>query len=516
MENTAVSDKKKKGILDYIANGANKLPHPVTIFIIFSIIVAITSEIFAKSGLTITFTSMKGGIESSEIVKVKSLLTGEGLRWIFGSTVDNFKNFHPLGVVLVFSLFFNFLNEVGLFPAFLKKSLEKIPVKALPYFVAFLGVNSSFAGDLGYILVIPVAAVLYKAVGRNPIAGILLGFSATSAGFSACLLSIDALLGGLSTEAMKIVDSSYIVNPLANSIFMFVFTFFITVILTSVNNKIVEPKLDRYKIENIDNDQNISAGLTLEENKGLKWAKWGFIVSIGIIVLLSVPEGAPLRHPVTGKLIMGWSPLLSSIVPVFCFIFFIPGLFYGIGAKKIKNDKDIMELLFKSVNGFGAFIVLCFFAAQFIAWFSYTELGKVIAVKGGQFLSEVGLKGIPLLIAFILFCAFANLFMGSMSSKYALLAPIFLPILYNMGISPELAQLAYRLGDSATNVISPLMSYFALMLVYCGRYCKRFGVGDIITFMIPHSIAILFSSIIFLVIWLLLNLPIGIGTVNFL
>lgn len=516
MQNVGVASKGKQNFLDYVAKGANKLPHPVTIFIIFSVIVAIASELCARSGLTITFTSMKGGVETLEEVRVRGLLNGEGIRWIFGSAIDNFKNFHPLGVVLVFSLFFNFLNEVGLFPSFLKKSLEKIPARALPYFVAFLGVNSSFAGDLGYVLVIPVAAILYKAVGRNPLAGILLGFSATSAGFSACLLSIDALLGGLSTEAIKTVDSSYVVNPLANSIFMFVFTFFVTAVVTVVNNRIVEPKLARYEIEDSQGEEDMTEPLTGDESRGLKFAGWGFVVSIGLIALLSIPEGAPLRHPVTGKLLMGWSPLLSSIVPVFCFIFFIPGLFYGIGAKRLRSDKDLMEMLFKSVNGFGAFIVLCFFAAQFIAWFTYTELGKVIAVKGGQFLSEVGLKGIPLLIAFILFCAFANLFMGSMSSKYALLAPIFLPILYNMGISPELAQLAYRLGDSATNVISPLMSYFALMLVYCGRYSKKFGMGDIITFMIPHSMAILFSSIIFLVVWIMLNLPIGIGTVNFL
>lgn len=184
--------------------------------------------------------------------------------------------------------------------------------------------------------------------------------------------------------------------------------------------------------------------------------------------------------------------------------------------KKIKNDKDLMALLFKSLDGFGAFIVLCFFSSIFISWFSYTQLGVIIAAKGGTFLSNIGLTRLPLIIAFILFCSFANLFIGSMTSKYVLLAPIFLPMLYKMGISPELAQLAYRIGDSSTNVISPLMSYFALILMYCNKYNKKFGMGDLISYMIPHSIVILISSLIFLGIWVIMDLPIGFGTVNFL
>ena len=425
----------------------------------------------------------------------------------------------PLGVVLFFSLFFNFLNEVGLFPSFLKKAMKKINGKYVSYFIAFLGVNSSFAGDIGYVLVIPIAGILYKQLKRNPIAGILLGFSSTSAGFAACLVSIDALLGGLSTAAISIVDPTYIVTPLANSIFMFFFTFFVTFIIAFVNDKFIEPKLNLFfndTIEDIENSTEDETNITPEENKGLKYAGIGFIVSFAIIGLLSVPSWGPLRNPDTGKLLLGWSPLLAAIVPVICFIFFIPGLFYGIGAGKIKNDKDLMSLLFKALDGFGAFIVLCFFSSIFISWFAYTQLGTIIAAEGGKFLARIGLKGIPLVIAFIFFCAFANLFIGSMTSKYVLLAPIFLPMLYKMGISPELAQLAYRLGDSSTNVISPLMSYFALILLYCGKYNKRFGLGDLITYMIPHAITILVSSIIFFVIWLSLNLPIGFGTTNFL
>lgn len=397
--------------------------------------------------------------------------------------------------------------------------MKKINGKYVSYFIAFLGVNSSFAGDIGYVLVIPIAGILYKQLKRNPIAGILLGFSSTSAGFAACLVSIDALLGGLSTAAISIVDPTYIVTPLANSIFMFFFTFFVTFIIAFVNDKFIEPKLNLFfndTIEDIENSTEDETNITPEENKGLKYAGIGFIVSFAIIGLLSVPSWGPLRNPDTGKLLLGWSPLLAAIVPVICFIFFIPGLFYGIGAGKIKNDKDLMSLLFKALDGFGAFIVLCFFSSIFISWFAYTQLGTIIAAEGGKFLARIGLKGIPLVIAFIFFCAFANLFIGSMTSKYVLLAPIFLPMLYKMGISPELAQLAYRLGDSSTNVISPLMSYFALILLYCGKYNKRFGLGDLITYMIPHAITILVSSIIFFVIWLSLNLPIGFGTTNFL
>lgn len=510
--NLSIKSKKER-VLNKVSVIANKLPHPVTIFIIFTLFIAILSSILSNLGVEVISENIKG---ESEVIKVKNLLNSDGIRWFLDNIIKNFVTFHPLGVVLVFSLFFNFLNEVGLFQAFLKNIMKKIPKNILTYFIVFLGVNSSFAGDLGYILVIPLAGVLFKAVGRNPLAGILVGFSATSAGFAACLLSIDALLGGLSTAAIKIVDSNYIVNPLANSIFMFVYTFFITFVIGIVNDKYIEPKLRKYKIEDEEDELEFNKSVTSEEKKGLKWAVIGILTSIAIVLIFSIPENAPLRHPVTKKLILGWSPLLSSIVPISCFIFFLPGLFFGIASNKIKNDKDLVEMLFKSVNGFGAFLVLCFFASQFIGCFSYSEIGKIIAIKGGNLLATIGLSGIPLLILFIFFCSFINLFIGSMSSKYALLAPIFLPILYKMGISPELAQLAYRIGDSSTNIISPLMSYFALMIIYCNKYNKKFGMGEIIMYMIPYSIVILLTSTIFLIGWLLLNLPIGIGSTNFI
>lgn len=514
-------EQLKKGFLSKVARVANKLPHPVTIFIGFSVLIAILSLIFSKLGTSVEIEAINRSTKAIELqtYQVKNLLSNEGIRWIFENTVENFIMFEPLGIVLFFSLFFNFLNEVGLFPSFLKKSMSNIKPKYVTFFIAFLGVNSSFAGDIGYVLIIPIAGILFKQVKRNPIAGILLGFSSVSAGFSACLLSIDALLGGLSTAAMAIVNPDYIVTPLANSIFMFFFTFFITVVLVFVNDRIVEPKINEIlKIEEDSNEEikEFSTELTEEENKGLRYSRYGFLLSFLIIGFLSFPAGAPLRNPRTGLLFLGWSPFLSSIVTVICFIFFIPGFFYGIGAGKIKNDKDLMTLLFKSLDGFGAFIGLCFFSSVFISWFSYSQLGIIIAAQGGKLLSNIGLTGIPLVISFILFCSFANLFMGSMTSKYVLLAPIFLPMLYKMGISPELSQLAYRLGDSATNVISPLMSYFALVLIYCNKYNKKFGLGDLIAYMLPYSIIIMITSLIFLGIWIGIDLPIGFGTTNFL
>ena len=511
---------ERKGIMGKIIAISNHLPHPVTIFIIFSIIVGILSVIFSKIGVSVEIETINRSTKQVELqtYSVKSLFDSDGIRWIFEEAVPNFIGFAPLGVVLFFSLFFNFLNEVGLFPSFLKKSMQKIKGKYMSLFIAFLGVNSSFAGDIGYVLVIPIAGILYKQLKRNPIAGILLGFSSTSAGFAACLVSIDALLRGLSTSAMSIVNPNYIVTPLANSIFMFFYTFFITFIIAYINDKIIEPKVDQYfpeeSVDNNEIEENFTE-LSSNENKGLKYAGIGFLVSIGIILLLSVPSNAPLRNPETGLLLLGWSPLLSAIIPVICIIFFIPGVFYGIATKKIKNDKDLMTLLFKSLDGFGAFIVLCFFSSIFISWFSYSQLGIIIAAKGGQFLSEIGLTRIPLMIVFILFCSFINLFIGSMSSKYVLIAPIFLPMLYKMGVSPELSQLAYRLGDSATNIVSPLMSFFPLVLIYCNKYNKKFGFGDLLAYMMPHAIVILITSIIFFGIWLLFNLPIGFNTVNF-
>lgn len=518
MENYEI---KQRGFLEKVAVISNRLPHPVTIFIILSVVVAIASAILSKTGTTVEIEAINRSTKQIELqtFTVKSLLDTDGIRWIFESAVKNFASFEPLGIVLFFSLFFNFLNEVGLFPAFLKKSMQKIKGKYISLFIAFLGVNSSFAGDIGYILVIPIAGIIYKQLKRNPIAGIILGFSSTSAGFAACLVSIDALIGGLSTSAIQIVNPNYIVTPLANSIFMFFFTFFITFIIALTNDKFIEPKVNLFFPDtNSEIDENSTELSKFDENesKGLKAAGIGFLISFIIILLLSIPKNAPLRHPETKLLLLGWSPFLSSIVTVTCFIFFIPGIFYGIATKKIKNDKDLMALLFKSLDGFGAFIVLCFFSSVFISWFTYSQIGVIIAAEGGKFLSNLGLSRLPLVILFVLFCSFANLFIGSMTSKYILLAPIFIPMLYKMGISPELAQLAYRIGDSSTNVISPLMSYFALILMYCNKYNKKFGMGDLITYMIPHSIIILVSSLIFLGIWVTFDLPIGFGTVNFL
>lgn len=514
-------EDKQKGFLGKVAAISNRLPHPVTIFILLSIIVGILSVIFSKMGVGVEIEAINRSTKEVELQTffVKNLFDEEGIRWIFESIVENFASFEPLAVVLFFSLFFNFLNEVGLFPAFLKKVMQRIKGKYISIFIAFLGVNSSFAGDIGYVLVIPIAGILYKQLKRNPIAGILLGFASTSAGFAACLVSIDALLGGLSTSAASIVNSNYIVTPLANSIFMFFFTFFITGIIAFINDRFIEPKVEYFfpeEEQKIETEEESFVEISEIENKGLKAAGFGFLLSFAVILLLSIPENAPLRNPKTGLLLLGWSPLLSSIVSVICFIFFIPGIFYGVVTKKIKNDKDLMSLLFKSLDGFGAFIVLCFFSSIFISWFSYSQLGIIIAAEGGKFLSTIGLTRLPLIIVFVLFCSFANLFIGSMTSKYVLLAPIFIPMLYKMGISPELTQLAYRIGDSSINVISPLMSYFALILMYCNKYNKKFGMGDLITYMIPHSAVILVSSLIFLGVWVILDLPIGFGTVNFL
>lgn len=514
-------EEKQRGFLGKVADISNRLPHPVTIFIILSVVVGILSVIFSKMGVSVEIEAINRATKEVELqtFSVKSLFDEEGIRWIFESAVENFASFEPLAVVLFFSLFFNFLNEVGLFPAFLKKSMQRIKGKYVSLFIAFLGVNSSFAGDIGYVLVIPIAGIIYKQLKRNPIAGIMLGFSSTSAGFAACLVSIDALIGGLSTSAISIVNPNYIVTPLANSIFMFFFTFFITFIIAFINDKFIEPKVTQFfptDVEEVEKEENEFSEITTLENKGLRAAGLGFLVSFAIILALSIPANAPLRNPKTGLLLLGWSPLLSSIVSIICFIFFIPGIFYGVATKKIKNDKDLMSLLFKSLDGFGAFIVLCFFSSIFISWFSYSQLGVIIAAEGGKFLSGIGLTRLPLIIAFVLFCSFANLFIGSMTSKYVLLAPIFIPMLYKMGISPELAQLAYRIGDSSTNVISPLMSYFALILMYCNKYNKKFGMGDLITYMIPHSVVILITSLIFLGVWVIFDLPIGFGTVNFL
>ena len=501
-------NSQNKGILNSIERIGNKLPHPATIFVILCGIIIVVSGIMAKMGVSVTYTGLdRSSMEIKEMTAtIVSLLTPEGIRYMFTSAVKNFTSFAPLGTVLVALLGVGVAEGTGLIGTLLTKLVTSTPKRLITVVVVFAGVMSSIASDAGYVVLVPLGAIVFLSFGRHPMAGLAAAFAGVSGGYSANLLAgpTDALLAGISTEGAKLFSADAFVGTADNWYFIIVSTFLITIIGTLVTEKIVEPKLGKYK----GNEKATIAEITNEQKRGLKFAGIAAIIFIILMVICLLPNGV-LRNPETNEILN--SPFMDSIVIIIALLFFIPGVAYGIGCKTIKEDKDVISLMGKSMSTMGGYIVLVFFAAQFVQYFSYTNIGIVIAVNGANFLEGIGFTGIPLIISFVILTAFINLFMGSASAKWAIMAPVFIPMLMNLGTSPALVQMAYRIGDSSTNIISPLMSYFALIVAFAEKYDKKSGVGTLITTMIPYSIAFLISWTILLVIWYMFGLPLGPG-----
>ena len=395
----------------------------------------------------------------------------------------------------------------GFMEAVLKKIVAITPKKAVTATVIFLGIMSNVASSTGYVMLVPLGAILFMSFGRHPIAGLAATFAGVSGGWSANLLigTNDPVFAGMSTEAARMIDPTYTVLPTGNWYFMVASTFLITFIGTLVTEKIIEPRLGKY----IPEEEVKVNDISLDEKRGMKFALISLIVFFIVVGLLVLPENALLRNPQTGELLR--SPFMSGIVFLMSLFFMIPGIFYGIGSRKIKSDKDVIELMTKSINNLSGFMVLIFFAAQFVVFFNYSNLGIILSVKGAEFLQNTGFVGIPLIFAFIVMTAIINIFIAVDSAKWAIMAPIFVPMFMRIGFSPELTQAAYRVGDSCTNVIAPLMPFFPLVVAFAQKYDKKSGMGTLVSLMIPYSIAFLLGWIVLLIIWFLLGLPLGIG-----
>lgn len=513
-----MAEKKRKSLfqkfLDGVEKTGNALPHPVTIFFILCAIVMVVSHICYKAGVNVNFTKIAkndaGVYEAKDtIVSVVSLLTPDGIRYMFKNAVTNFTGFAPLGTVLVAMLGVGVAEGTGLISTLIRKLVLSTPKSLITAVVVFTGIMSNIASDAGYIVLIPLGALIFASFKRNPLAGIAAAFAGVSGGFSANLMigTIDPLLGGISTEAAKMIDPTYSVAATANWTFMFVSTFLITILGTLVTEKIVEPRLGEYK----GNSAEIKLDkISDEEKRGLLFAGIGFLVFIAVICLLVVPTNGILRDPETHE-ILGHTPFMDGIVFIIMLFFLVPAVGYGIGSGTIKNDKQIVSAMSKAMASMGGYLVLAFAASQFIAYFNYTQLGTVFAVKGAEFLEALKFKGLPLIIAFVLLSGFINLFMGSASAKWAIMAPVFVPMFMKLGFSPELTQVAYRIGDSSTNIISPLMSYFAFIVTTAQVYDEESGIGTLISMMLPYSLVFLLGWTALLIVWYLLGVNLGPG-----
>lgn len=442
------------------------------------------------------------------MVEVTNLLDKEGIRYLFGSMVDNFIGFAPLGVVLATMLGIGLAERTGLISVLLRGFVMAIPNSLITAGLVFAGIMSSVAVDAGYVVLPPLGAVIFAALGRHPLAGISAAFAGVSAGFSAnlTLSSLDALLSELTSSAASIIDPAYAeqMNIAMNWWFIIASTFFLTFVGAWVTEKIVEPRLGKYE----GGYQGEIEQLNKTEKKGLKWAGLSVLITAILLSLLVAFPNAPLRADDGGIID---SPFMSSLVPVILILFFVPGLFYGIATKSIKSDKDVADQLTDTMATMGMFIVLAFTAGQFVAYFSESNMGLVLGVYGAEFLDTINLSGIPLIITFVFVVGFLNLFIGSATAKWAMIAPIFVPMMMQLGYSPELTQMAYRIADSTTNIITPLMTYFALIIAFAQKYDKKMGIGTLISVMLPYSIAFLISWTIMLIVWMLLGIDLGPG-----
>ena len=491
-------------LLSLIERGGNALPHPATLFALMACLVIAASWIAAQFDLTVTHPG------TGEPVRAVSLLSVSGLHRILGGLVTNFTGFAPLGTVLVAMLGLAVAEGSGLIAAALRLVVLSAPRRALTLAIVFAGVMSNMGGEIGYVLLLPMAALIFLAVGRHPVAGLAAAFAGVSGGYSANLLlgTVDPLLAGLSEEAARLVDASYRVNPACNYYFMVVSTFIIAGAGTVVTERIVVPRLGAYEDGGTGADEGIE-GLSPLERRGLRWA---FAAAAGFALVLlwgTVPARGFLRDPETGDLLR--SPFMSGIVSLIFFGGVFVGLAYGLGARTMRSDADVVKAMGKAMETLGTYLVLVFFAAQFVAFFNWTNLGLILAIEGAELLRALDLGTVPLVIAVVMTAALINLFVGSASAKWAIMAPVFIPMLMLLGYTPELTQAAYRVGDSVTNVVSPMMSYFALIVAFIQRYQPQAGIGTVVATMLPYSVVFFVCWTLLLLVWVLLDLPLGPG-----
>jgi aminobenzoyl-glutamate transport protein len=501
--------------LDTIEWLGNLLPHPVTLFAIFALGVVLVSGLADWMGWAVPDPRPEGarGRSPTGVITAVSLLNADGVRRIVENLVSNFVNFVPLGTVLVALLGVGVAEASGLLSAGIRGLVLKAPARLITVALVFTGVISNTASEAGYVILVPMAGVIFLAIGRHPLAGMAAAFAGVSGGYSANLLigTVDPLLAGITQEAAQLIDPEYTVHALVNWWFMIVSTFFITAVGTWVTVKIVEPQLGTYDPSRAQEgaaDERTLEPLSVAEKRGLLAAGLASLFVIGLILLATVPAGGVLRNPETGEILN--SPFLRGVVALIFVFFLVPGVAFGFTTGKFRSDRDVVDGMASAMSSLGLYIVLVFFAAQFVAFFGWTNLGAIVAVSGAGFLDNLGFTGPLLFVPFILVCAFINLMLGSASAQWAVTAPIFVPMLMLLGYSPEVIQAAYRIGDSVTNIITPMMSYFGLILAFAARYDRNIGIGTIVATMLPYTLFFLVGWIILFLTWVfVLDMPVG-------
>jgi aminobenzoyl-glutamate transport protein len=492
------------GFLGTVERVGNKLPDPAVLFIALLFIVWVLSWLLSYVAFDVI------DPRSGEALVIQNLLTGSSFTEFLSVMVTNFSHFHPVGVVLVAMLGIGVAEHTGFINAAIRSLLNITPAKLLTPMVILVGIVSHAAVDAGYVLVIPLGGVIFYAAGRHPLAGIAAAFAGVSGGFSANFVpsSLDPLLQGLTQAGAHILDTGVVVNPLNNYFFTTASSILIIGLGWYITDKVVEPRIMKTEIDGDAEDLPEMHDLSESERKGLRWSLIAMVVGIGILIATALPADSAWRAA-DGGLTASSAPMMRSIVSLIFLLFLVPGVVFGVVSGSMKSSKDMIEGMTHSMHSMAYYLVIMFFIAQFVYAFGQSNLGVLLALKGAEFLKALNAGASITIVGIVILTAFVNIFVGSASGKWGLLAPIFVPMLMSLGISPDLTQAAYRVGDSSTNIITPLMPYFPLVVVYCQRYVKNTGIGTLTAMMLPYSMWFLLTWTIFLLIYFAIGFPLG-------
>lgn len=505
---------EKKGLLDRmldsIERAGNRLPDPITMFLGLAIIVAVISAICSAAGINAVNPA------DGSTIEIFNLLSFDGIRYLWTNVITNFAGFAPLGMVLVAVIGSSVAEKSGFLVSVMVNFLGKARGWIVTAVIMFLGVNLNVAGDAGFIVLPPLAAILYMSIGRHPLLGMYTAFAAVAGGFCAnVLLGLsDALAYGFTEQAARMIDPNYEASIAINWYFLIVSCVVLTVVGTVLVEKVLLHRfpINKEELAKYDFDESAS-NLTDVQKKGIKAAGLSILIYIIVIVLMCVTvfgDRAILADE-NGSITSGGSAFSKGIVFTVTMFLMIPGIVYGVVIGRYKNDKDLWADISQGFAEMGNYVFMCFFISIFTNFFSVSKLGTVLAIRGAELLSNVGFTGIPLLIGLILLSCIVNMFIGSASAKWAILAPVFVPMMMLMGFDPAITQVVYRIGDSITNPLSPLFTYIPVILGFAHKYDKNVGLGTIIANMLPFSVTFAIVWIIQVIIWVALNLPLGPG-----
>jgi aminobenzoyl-glutamate transport protein len=496
-------------LLNAVERVGNRVPHPVMIFVYLILGVVVLSHLLYVFGLGVTYQVIDPETDEllTQTALARSLLTLDGIRFMFTGVVQNFMSFNAVGVIIVAMLGVGIAEESGMIKALIKKLVAAAPAGALTYILAFVGIVSSIAADAGYLVLIPLAAAAYISVGRNPLAGLALGFSSVAAAFlvNIKIVPTDAILTEITNDAIHLLDPSRSIDLAANLWFSIGSVALLVILIGLVNDRIVEPRLGPYTGAQPDASEGV---LSEMETRGLRYALYAMLAVFAFIALLTLPPGAPLRHPETGAII-GASPFMGSLIVSIALIFGVSGAAFGIGAGTLKGANGIIGAMQKAVGSLAGLILLLFVISQFLAFFNYSNMATLAAVGLASILKDANLGPIWLLVGFIIVTFIIDLIITGAIAKWAIFAPIFVPLLMKLNVDPEVVLAAYRVGDSPVNAITPLNAYFALIVTFAQRYQKDAGVGTVIALMLPHVATMCVIWTLFFVAWYLAGLPWG-------